>query len=96
MTSSLITIIVAITPTLGATFSTWALQLFGTGVGSLYGLIVLEIFQNVGGYKYNPYGLVAAFSVWCAFASAIFYRYPKVRLLVRRRGVAALSCRLSV
>lgn len=71
MTSSLITVIVAISPTLGQSFRTFVLQLTGTGasqllalrsgteqlvpgLGSLYGLIILEIFKNVGGYAYNP------------------------------------------
>jgi hypothetical protein len=39
----------------GATFTTWLLQMTGTGLGSIYGLVVLEIFRNVGGYKYNPF-----------------------------------------
>lgn len=54
MTSSLITVIVAIAPLLGATFSTWVLQLTGTGCGALFGLVTLEIFKNVAGYRYNP------------------------------------------
>ncbi|KAM0793227.1 hypothetical protein ACM66B_000693 [Microbotryomycetes sp. NB124-2] len=77
MTTSLITVIVAISPTLGNTLSTWALQLSGTGLGSLYGMVVLEIFKNVGGYKYNPFGIAAAFALWVAGSSFLFYRYPK-------------------
>ncbi|SGY30718.1 BQ5605_C002g01176 [Microbotryum silenes-dioicae] len=77
MTSSLITVIVAISPTLGQTTWTWALQLAGTGVGALYGLIVLEIFHNAGGHVYNPYGLAAAIAVWAAFSSFIFYGSPQ-------------------
>ncbi|SCZ90896.1 BZ3500_MvSof-1268-A1-R1_Chr1-3g02359 [Microbotryum saponariae] len=77
MTSSLITVIVAISPTLGQTTWTWVLQLAGTGVGALYGLIVLEIFHNVGGHVYNPYGLAAAIAVWAAFSSFIFYGSPQ-------------------
>lgn len=52
--SALITVIVAIAPTLGGTLSTWLLQISGTGAGALVGLVVLEIFNNVGGYEYNP------------------------------------------
>ncbi|SCV68777.1 BQ2448_898 [Microbotryum intermedium] len=77
MTSSLITVIVAISPTLGQTTLTWALQLAGTGIGALYGLIVLEIFHNVGGHVYNPYGLTSAIAIWAAFSSFIFYRRPQ-------------------
>ncbi|GAA5951640.1 hypothetical protein JCM21900_000535 [Sporobolomyces salmonicolor] len=76
MISSLITIIVAIAPTLGGTLTTWLLQISGTGAGALVGLIVLEIFKDVGGYRYNPYGLVAFGALWFAFASYWFYKYP--------------------
>ncbi|GAA5865035.1 hypothetical protein JCM1840_005715 [Sporobolomyces johnsonii] len=76
MVSSLITIIVAIAPTLGGTLTTWLLQISGTGAGALVGLIVLEIFKDVGGYRYNPYGLVAFGALWFAFASYWFYKYP--------------------
>ncbi|GAA5922333.1 uncharacterized protein JCM15063_003269 [Sporobolomyces koalae] len=76
MLSSLITIVVAIQPTLGGTITTWLLQLSGTGAGALFGLIALEIFHNVGGYKYNPYGLVCFGAIWFAFASYFFYKKP--------------------
>lgn len=52
--SALITVIVAIAPTLGGTLSTWLFQISGTGAGALVGLVVLEIFHGVGGYDYNP------------------------------------------
>ncbi|GAA5857131.1 hypothetical protein JCM8547_007978 [Rhodosporidiobolus lusitaniae] len=74
--SALITIIVAIAPTLGGTLSTWLLQISGTGAGALVGLIVLEIFKDVGGYTYNPYGLVALGAPWFAFSAYWFYKYP--------------------
>ncbi|GAA5876090.1 hypothetical protein JCM16303_007018 [Sporobolomyces ruberrimus] len=76
MVSSLITVVVAIQPTLGGTISTWLLQLSGTGAGALFGLITLEIFENVGGYRYNPFGLVCFGAVWFAFASYFFYSRP--------------------
>lgn len=87
MTSSLITVIVAITPSLGATFTTWLLQMTGTGLGALYGLIVLEIFNGVGGYSFSPYGCAAAFFLWCLFASYFFYKYPKVSPNAEQREV---------
>ncbi|KAK4058051.1 hypothetical protein OIO90_000790 [Microbotryomycetes sp. JL221] len=77
MTTSLITVIVAISPTLGNTLSTWILQMAGTGIGSLFGLIVLEIFKDVGGYRFNPFGIAAAFALWVALSSYFFYKYPK-------------------
>ncbi|GAA5827522.1 hypothetical protein JCM5353_001354 [Sporobolomyces roseus] len=76
MVSSLITVVVAIQPTLGGTISTWLLQLSGTGAGALFGLIALEIFEDVGGYRYNPYGLVCLGAIWFAFASFFFYKKP--------------------
>lgn len=77
MTSSLITIVVAIAPTMGATLTTWFLQFSGTGFGSLYGLVALEIFKNVGGYRYNPFGCAAAVALWAAFSSWGFYKWSK-------------------
>ncbi|GJN91517.1 hypothetical protein Rhopal_004540-T1 [Rhodotorula paludigena] len=74
--SALITVIVGIAPTLGGTLSTWLLQISGTGAGALVGLIVLEIFHDVGGYTYNPYGLVALGALWFAFSSYKFLRHP--------------------
>lgn len=53
--SALITVIVAVAPTLGGTLSTWLLQISGTGAGALLGFITLEVFKNAGGYRYNPY-----------------------------------------
>jgi hypothetical protein len=29
-------------------------QVLGSGLGTLVGLVILEIFHNVGGYTYNP------------------------------------------
>ncbi|GAA5896960.1 uncharacterized protein JCM6883_007067 [Sporobolomyces salmoneus] len=76
MLSSLITVVVAIQPTLGGTISTWLLQLSGTGAGALFGLITLEIFNDVGGYRFNPYGLVSFGAIWFAVASYFFYSRP--------------------
>ena len=72
LTSGLLTIIVALAPTLGKTIFlrrkvpliihtslgqsilTFVLQIAGSGIGIVYGLILLEIFQNVGGFIFNP------------------------------------------
>ena len=53
--SALITVIVAVAPTLGGTLSTWLFQISGTGAGALLGFITLEVFKDTGGYRYNPY-----------------------------------------
>lgn len=41
MTSSLITVIVGITPSLGQSYFTFLTQLSGTGIGAIYGLIIV-------------------------------------------------------
>ncbi|GAA5898692.1 hypothetical protein JCM6882_000900 [Rhodosporidiobolus microsporus] len=74
--SALITVLVGVQPTLGGTLFTFFLQLSGTGAGALVGLIVLEIFKNVGGYRFNPYGLVGLGALWFAYASYNFHKYP--------------------
>ncbi|KAK4054888.1 hypothetical protein OIV83_000812 [Microbotryomycetes sp. JL201] len=57
--------------------TTSLITLSGTGLGSLYGMVVLEIFQNVGGYRYNPFGIAAAFALGVAGSSVLFYKFPK-------------------
>jgi len=54
MTSGLLTCIVALAPTLGQSLLTFILQISGSGIGTLVGWTILQIFRNVGGYAYNP------------------------------------------
>lgn len=61
----------------GQTLRTFILQLTGTGFGNIYGLIILSIFHNRGGYTYNPYGLAAFLAIWAAFTSYVYYLTPK-------------------
>lgn len=61
----------------GQTLTTFILQLTGTGFGNVYGLIILSIFHNRGGYTYNPYGLAAFLAIWAALTSYVFYLTPK-------------------
>lgn len=61
LTGGIITLVVSMTPTLGQSLFTFVLQICGTGIGSVYGLIVLEICRNRsgdGGLAFNPYGMV--------------------------------------
>jgi hypothetical protein len=46
----------------------FVLQILGTGFGTLYGLLILTIFRGVGGFYFNPYGIVCLVAV-CTFAS---------------------------
>ncbi|KAL8287029.1 hypothetical protein RQP46_004035 [Phenoliferia psychrophenolica] len=62
---------------LGQSLRTFLLQLFGTAGGAIAGLIILEIFKNVGGYHFNPYGLIVFMALWTIPASYFLYRDPK-------------------
>lgn len=55
LTAGSLTIVVAMAPTLGQSIVTFVLQILGTGFGSIFGVILLEIFKDLGGYAYNPY-----------------------------------------
>ncbi|KAF8488906.1 hypothetical protein JB92DRAFT_1405681 [Gautieria morchelliformis] len=57
LTSGMLTIVVALAPTLGQSILTFVLQIAGSGIGYLWGLTVLEMFRDVGGYKFNPIGI---------------------------------------
>ncbi|GAA6036661.1 hypothetical protein JCM8097_001282 [Rhodosporidiobolus ruineniae] len=76
LTSGIITIVVALAPTLGQTAITFVLQILGTGIGSILGMIICYIFRNVGGYAYNPYGMVVFAGLIAVPASAIIYCRP--------------------
>ncbi|KAL8293775.1 hypothetical protein RQP46_000476 [Phenoliferia psychrophenolica] len=76
LTGGLITIIVAMAPTLGQTFLTFVLQIMGTGFGSIYGMIVLYIFRHVGGFYFNPYGIVVFVAIYSIPLCYIIYNKP--------------------
>ncbi|KAK4055132.1 hypothetical protein OIV83_000412 [Microbotryomycetes sp. JL201] len=76
LTGGLITITVALAPTLGQSLITFVLQILGTGLGTLYGLLILRIFKDVGGYSYNPYGLVVFLALWAVPLCYIIYTNP--------------------
>lgn len=42
----------------GQSLLTFVFQFCGFGLGSIVGMIILEIFHYAGGVTYNPYGLV--------------------------------------
>ncbi|KAG8888780.1 hypothetical protein FRB98_006792 [Tulasnella sp. 332] len=65
LSSGLLTIVLALAPTLGQSAVTFILQIGGSSIGYLLGLAVLSIFNNVGGYKYNPYGVVSLMTLLC-------------------------------
>ncbi|BGP44750.1 hypothetical protein JCM10450v2_000564 [Rhodotorula kratochvilovae] len=77
LTSGIITIVVAMAPSLGQTLLTFVIQILGTGFGSLLGLLILRIFLDVGGYHFNPYGIVCLLAVASFPLSAIIYCKPQ-------------------
>lgn len=62
--SPLFSSVVAMAPTLGQTILTFVLQVMGTGFGTLYGLLILRIFLDVGGHHFNPYGLAVFIALY--------------------------------
>ncbi|PLW14194.1 hypothetical protein PCANC_17832 [Puccinia coronata f. sp. avenae] len=79
--TAILPLIVSISPTLGQSWFSFILQISGVGIGLLYGTIVLEIFKNVGGYRYNPYGIIVAMAVLSVPMNYHFYTYPKLFVL---------------
>ncbi|KAG8991644.1 hypothetical protein FRB93_002631 [Tulasnella sp. JGI-2019a] len=77
LSSGLLTIVVALAPTLGQTAITFILQISGSSIGYLLGLAVLSIFNNVGGYKYNPYGVVCLMTLFSVPMQYVMYEYPQ-------------------
>lgn len=54
LTGGVLSVVVAMSPSLGQTLFTFVNQIIGTVSGNIYGMILLYIFRDVGGYKYNP------------------------------------------
>ncbi|KAH9824975.1 hypothetical protein DFH28DRAFT_1077442 [Melampsora americana] len=87
--SGLLTIIVAITPTLGQSWMSFMFQICGQSLGLVYTMI------DVGGYKYNPYGLVVALALFASPLCYMLYYDPKLFILcllaLNSAGVLAYS-----
>ncbi|KAL5513531.1 hypothetical protein ACEPAH_3930 [Sanghuangporus vaninii] len=87
MVGGALTIVTALQPTLGQSVFSFILQILGSGVGYLWALILLEIFNNVGGFHFNPYGVAA---LLFPFALALFYvLYNKPQFFVA--GILGLN-----
>ncbi|GAA5865438.1 hypothetical protein JCM8547_001244 [Rhodosporidiobolus lusitaniae] len=77
LTSGIITIVVALAPTLGQSALTFVIQILSIAVGSLLGMAVAYAFHDVGGYAYNPYGIVCLLAVLVALpAMSLIYAKP--------------------
>lgn len=95
LSSGLLTIMVAITPTLGQSWMSFMFQICGQGLGLVYTMIALLVFKDVGGYRYNPYGLVSALALFAAPLCYMLYSDPKLFILcllaLNSAGVLAYS-----
>ena len=74
-------------PSLGQTLFTFINQVIGTTGGSIYGMILLYIFRDVGGYRHNPYGIVCLLIPFAFAMSYIIYTKPAMFAL----GLLALN-----
>ncbi|GAA5863516.1 hypothetical protein JCM1840_000049 [Sporobolomyces johnsonii] len=77
LTSGVITLVVAMAPVLGQTLLTFVLQICGTGFGTVYALLALRIFLDVGGFHFNPYGLVCLLALFSIPLCTIIYTKPQ-------------------
>ncbi|KAH9459805.1 hypothetical protein H4Q26_005000 [Puccinia striiformis f. sp. tritici PST-130] len=76
LTAAILTAAVGLTPTLGQTWLSFISQLIGQSSGIVYGTIMVKLFSDLGGYRYNPYGLVAALALFSLPMSHILYTKP--------------------
>ncbi|KAF8585693.1 hypothetical protein K439DRAFT_1660110 [Ramaria rubella] len=86
LTSGMLTIVVALAPpnlngtminrTLGQSILTFVVQIAGSGIGYLWGLAVLEMFRDVGGYTFNPYGIACVLVPYALIMQYLFYEKP--------------------
>ncbi|KAH9456906.1 hypothetical protein Pst134EA_020814 [Puccinia striiformis f. sp. tritici] len=81
LNACIITIFVAITPTLGQSWLSFTLQISGQGMGLLYGMIALSIFKDVGGYHYNPYGIIVAMTLFAIPMNYVLYTNPQLLVM---------------
>ncbi|WAR60313.1 hypothetical protein PtB15_9B250 [Puccinia triticina] len=81
LNTAILPLVVAITPTLGQSWLGFILQISGAAIGLLYSMVVLEVFRNSGGYKYNPYGIISAMALFSVPMNYLLYTKPKLLVL---------------
>ncbi|KDE05411.1 hypothetical protein MVLG_04206 [Microbotryum lychnidis-dioicae p1A1 Lamole] len=95
LNGGLITIVVAMAPVLGQGIFTWVIQILGTGLGTLYGLLILRIFLHVGPHYFNPYGLTSLLAVFAVPTCFIIYTKPMFfagsLLALNAAGIAVIT-----
>ncbi|TDL26998.1 hypothetical protein BD410DRAFT_783138 [Rickenella mellea] len=77
LTGGALTIVTALTPTLGQSLLTFILQILGSGFGYIWAVILLYIFRDVGGYRYNPYGIIALLVPYAFGFMYMLYEKPQ-------------------
>ncbi|EJU01750.1 hypothetical protein DACRYDRAFT_116214 [Dacryopinax primogenitus] len=81
LTSALPTIVIALSPTLGQSYLQFTFQILGTAIGNIAGMILLLIFNHVGGYVYNPYGLACLVAVYAIPFIYVIHEKPQLFVL---------------
>lgn len=76
LTGGVLSLVVAISSSVGQTIFTFVLQILGTALGTLYGLLILRISLDVGDYTFNPYILVCLLALWAVPGCYIIYTRP--------------------
>ncbi|KAF8507686.1 hypothetical protein BU17DRAFT_57210 [Hysterangium stoloniferum] len=79
LTSGMLTIIVALAPYV--TMLSFVVQIGGAAIGYIWGLAVLEMFRNVGGYTINPFGVVCMILPYALIMQYILYERPSLFVL---------------
>jgi len=87
LNSGILTIVVALAPTLGQSLLSFVFQIAGSAIGYLWGLAVLEMFRNVGGYSFNPYGIVCMTIPYALIMEFLLHERPALFVL----GLLALN-----
>lgn len=87
LTGGVLSVVVAMSPSMGQTLFTFINQIIGTVSGSIYGMVLCYILRDVGGYRYNPYGIVCLLIPFALAMSWIIYTKPAMFAL----GLLALN-----
>ncbi|KIJ47171.1 hypothetical protein M422DRAFT_28858 [Sphaerobolus stellatus SS14] len=81
LSSGVLTIVVALAPTLGQSLNSFVFQIAGSAIGYLWGLALLSMFRNVGGRTINPYGVVCMVLPYAFIMQYVLYERPALFVL---------------
>ncbi|KZT61407.1 hypothetical protein CALCODRAFT_491212 [Calocera cornea HHB12733] len=71
-------LVLALAPTLGGTFLSFGIQIVGTVIGNIAAMVILLIFRNVGGWLYNPYGIICLLAVYALPFAYMVHEMPQL------------------